>query len=71
VTAETLVTLSRFNATQVSGMHQALVQEQERSGTAWTLEWMLLPQMVVATAATLRLAVKLVRQIKSIGTGAG
>jgi 3-carboxy-cis,cis-muconate cycloisomerase len=67
VAAETLVTLSRFNATLVSGMHHALVHEQERSGTAWTLEWMLLPQMIVATAAAMRLAVKLVGQIKSIG----
>ena len=36
---------------QLSGMQQALVHEQERSGAAWTLEWLLLPQMVVATAA--------------------
>jgi 3-carboxy-cis,cis-muconate cycloisomerase len=34
-------------------MHQALVHEQERSGAAWTLEWMLLPQMVVATGTAL------------------
>ncbi len=53
VLAETLVTLARFNATQVAGMHHALVHEQERSGAAWTLEWMLLPQMVVATGAAL------------------
>jgi 3-carboxy-cis,cis-muconate cycloisomerase len=53
VLAETLVTLARFNATQLSGMHHALVHEQERSGTAWTLEWMLLPQMVTATGAAL------------------
>lgn len=59
VAAEILVTLARFNATQLSGMHQALVHEQERSGAAWTLEWMLLPQMVVATAAALARAVTL------------
>src|SRR5262245_22448385 len=53
VLAETLVTLARFNATQVAGMHHALVHEQERSGAAWTLEWMLLPQMVVATGGAL------------------
>lgn len=55
VAAEALVTLARFNATLVGGVHQALVHENERSGAAWTLEWMLLPQMVVATgAATLK-----------------
>ena len=53
VLAEILVTLARYNATQLSGMHQALVHEQERSGAAWTLEWMVLPPMVVATGAAL------------------
>lgn len=67
VKAEALVALARFNATQLSGMHQALVHEQERSGTAWTLEWLLLPQMVVATAASLRLAAELAGQIESLG----
>jgi 3-carboxy-cis,cis-muconate cycloisomerase len=59
VAAEVLVALARFNATQLSGMHHALVHEQERSGAAWTLEWMLLPQMVVATGAALARATSL------------
>lgn len=56
VGAEVLVALARFNATLVSGMHHSLVHEGERSGAAWTLEWMILPQMSVATAAALRTA---------------
>ncbi|UCI28826.1 3-carboxy-cis,cis-muconate cycloisomerase [Mesorhizobium sp. B2-8-5] len=67
VKAEVLVALARFNATQLSGMHQALVHEQERSGAAWTLEWLILPQMVMATAAALRLAAELAGQIESLG----
>ncbi|UVK54226.1 3-carboxy-cis,cis-muconate cycloisomerase [Mesorhizobium sp. AR02] len=67
VKAEALVALARFNAAQLSGMHQALVHEQERSGAAWTLEWLLLPQMAVATAASLRLAAELAGQIESLG----
>jgi 3-carboxy-cis,cis-muconate cycloisomerase len=67
VKAEALVALARFNATQLSGMHQAMVHEQERSGAAWTLEWLLLPQMVVATAASLRLAAELAGQVESLG----
>jgi 3-carboxy-cis,cis-muconate cycloisomerase len=63
VGAEILVTLARFNATLVSGMHQALVHENERSGSAWTLEWMLLPQMAVAAGAALRTAGALLRQV--------
>jgi 3-carboxy-cis,cis-muconate cycloisomerase len=67
VAAEALVTLAHFNATQLAGMHQALVHEYERSGSAWMLEWLILPQMVTATAAALRLAVELAGQIESIG----
>ena len=67
VKAEALVALARFNATQLAGLHQALVHEQERSGAAWTLEWLLLPQMAVATAASLRLAAELAGQIESLG----
>jgi 3-carboxy-cis,cis-muconate cycloisomerase len=43
------------------------VHEQERSGAAWTLEWLLLPPMVMATAASLRLANSLIGQIVRIG----
>jgi len=64
VGAEVLVTLARFNATLVSGMHQALVHENERSGAAWMLEWMILPQMTVATAAALETARTLVENIR-------
>ncbi|MDX8479604.1 3-carboxy-cis,cis-muconate cycloisomerase [Mesorhizobium sp. VK24D] len=67
VRAEALVALARFNATQLSGMQQALVHEQERSGAAWALEWLIMPQMVVAAAAALRLAAELARQIESLG----
>ena len=68
IKAEVLVTLARFNATLLSGMHHALVHEQERSGAAWTLEWMLLPQMVVATGASTRTALELVSSIERIGS---
>ena len=60
VGAEVLVTLARFNATLVAGMHQALVHENERSGAAWTLEWMLLPQIAVAAGAALNTASELI-----------
>lgn len=68
VAAEILVALARFNATQLSGIHQAMVHEQERSGAAWTLEWLILPQMVAAAAASLRQASTLAGQIEAIGT---
>ncbi len=68
VLAELLVSLARFNATQLSAMHHATVHEQERSGAAWTLEWMILPQMVLATGRALQAAAELVAQIKRVGS---
>jgi 3-carboxy-cis,cis-muconate cycloisomerase len=66
VGAELLVALARFNATLLSGMHQALVHENERSGAAWTLEWLLLPQMVVGCGTALRTALSLVETISFV-----
>lgn len=68
VQAELLITLARFNATQVSAMHHALLHEQERSGAAWTLEWLILPQMAQATARGLGLSSALCAGIKGIGS---
>jgi 3-carboxy-cis,cis-muconate cycloisomerase len=65
VAAEVLVTLARFNAVQLAAMHQT--HEFERSGSLWTLEWLVLPQMVVATAGALRLAAGLIEKIDSVG----
>jgi 3-carboxy-cis,cis-muconate cycloisomerase len=59
VRAEALVTLARFNAALLGAQHQALVHENERSGAAWALEWLTLPQMIVAAAAGLRHAAAL------------
>ena len=67
ILAEALVTLARFNATLVSGVHQSLVHEQERSGAAWTLEWMLLPQMIVAAGASTRITIQLLNATTAIG----
>ena len=71
VAAEVLVTLARYNAVQLSGMHQALVHEQERSGAAWTLEWLILPQMLEATACALQHAEALLTSIEDIGSRTG
>ncbi|KXG85026.1 3-carboxy-cis,cis-muconate cycloisomerase [Agrobacterium bohemicum] len=68
VLAETLVALARFNAVQVSALHQSMVHEQERSGAAWMLEWLVLPQMVAATGSSLLSARRLIGQIETIGS---
>ena len=70
VGAELLVTLARFNATLVSGLHHCLIHENERSGSAWSLEWMLLPQMAMATGASTRTALDLLGKL-SLPAGVG
>ncbi|MHC5232142.1 3-carboxy-cis,cis-muconate cycloisomerase [Brucella sp. LJL56] len=67
VSAEILVSLARFNATQMGGLHQTMVHEQERSGAAWMIEWMILPQIVASTGSALNIASTLMDKIVWIG----
>ncbi len=67
VAAELLVTLARFNAGSLGQIHQAMIHEQERSGAAWALEWMVLPDMAQATGRALAVAEQLCGQITSLG----
>ena len=64
VAAELLVTLARYNAGLAGTLQQAMVHENERSGAAWTLEWLTLPHMMVATGASLRLGLRLLQQLR-------
>lgn len=70
VAAEVLVSLARHNATLVSGAIQSLIHEHERSGSAWTLEWLTLPQMAHTTGSGLLLAQRLLTSVKRIGSQA-
>jgi 3-carboxy-cis,cis-muconate cycloisomerase len=54
VAAETIVALARYAAYLVPAVQQAGIHAEERDGAAWALEWLALPQIVVATAAALR-----------------
>ncbi len=67
VRAEVLVTLARYNAVQLSAIHQALIHEQERSGSAWMLEWLVLPQMIEAAATALSHAISMLKSVQRIG----
>lgn len=64
VNAELLVALARYNAGLAGTLQQAMIHENERSGAAWTLEWMVLPDMVVTTARALAVALALVGQME-------
>lgn len=71
VGAEILVTLARFTAVQLPGLHLALDHEQERSGMSWTLEWLIIPPMLIATGAALTRARTLVETIDRLGEAGG
>ncbi|MCL6608091.1 MAG: hypothetical protein K6T74_08375 [Geminicoccaceae bacterium] len=64
IAAEILVALARYATTLASGVQHALVHENERSGRAWTLEWLLVPQLCVATGASTRLAARLLASLR-------
>jgi len=64
VLAEALVTLARFSAGLVGALLQAMPAEYERSGAAWTLEWLTLPPLVAATATGLRHASTMCRGLR-------
>lgn len=67
IKSEVLVTLARFSASQMGLMHQAALHEQERSGINWSLEWMIVPQLILATGAALRLCCESLLQIEQMG----
>ncbi|MEX2520834.1 MAG: adenylosuccinate lyase family protein [Paracoccaceae bacterium] len=51
---EALVALARANSGIVGRLYEAQLHAQEREGAAWALEWLTLPQMVIAAGAALR-----------------
>lgn len=67
VGAEVLIAFAHANAALGGGMNLSLVHEQERSGAAWTLEWLLLPQMLMATGASLRTALSMLGRVTRLG----
>lgn len=64
VNAEVLVALARYNAGLSGTLAQAQIHEYERSGAAWTLEWLTLPPMLVTTGASLRLGQAMLGQLR-------
>ncbi len=66
IRAEALITLSRYNSVLVSGMFHGVMHEQERSGSAWALEWLVLPQICVTAGASLNSAAAMARSISRI-----
>ena len=56
VISQAILAAAHTNAALLSSMHGALVHEHERATSAWQVEWLTLPQMVILTAAVLNKA---------------
>ncbi len=65
VRSETLVAIGRANAGLLASVHQSAIHEHERSGSAWTLEWLALPRMAVLTGASLRLGLEVASSLET------
>lgn len=64
VAAELLVALAHYAAGLAGTLQNAMVHENERSGAAWTLEWLTVPPLVLATGASLSMAGRLLSQLR-------
>jgi 3-carboxy-cis,cis-muconate cycloisomerase len=56
IISEIIIAAARTNATLLSSVHQAMIQEHERATHGWQMEWLSLPQMVTLTGAALEKA---------------
>jgi len=54
IASELIIAAARTNASLVSAMHQAQIQEHERATHGWQVEWLTLPQMVLLTGGALK-----------------
>ena len=53
ILSEWIIAAARTNASLLSAIHQALIQEHERGTHGWQVEWLTLPQMFSYTGAAL------------------
>jgi len=64
ITSELIVATARTNASLLSAMHNAQIQEHERATHGWQMEWLTLPQMIALTGAALKHALYLAKNLQ-------
>ncbi len=67
IKAETLVTLSDYAGTLQLGITRSARHEAQRSGRAWMLEWLTMPQLCIVAGASLVQACHLIETIERMG----
>ena len=64
IVSELIVAAARTNASLLSAMHNAMIQEHERATHGWQVEWLTLSQMILLTGGTLKNALFLAENLK-------
>jgi 3-carboxy-cis,cis-muconate cycloisomerase len=67
VSAEILIALARYTAGLSGTLNSAMVHENERSGAAWTLEWLVLSPLTLASGASLLKTRELLASVTRLG----
>ncbi|MEM8842644.1 MAG: lyase family protein, partial [Pseudomonadota bacterium] len=71
VGAERLVTLARYVAGNAAMLQTAALHENERSGIAWSLEWLALPPVLIGCGSALLTAQELIEGLEPGHRGPG
>ena len=64
ITSELIVAAARMNASLLSALHNAQIQEHERGTHGWQVEWLTLPQMVTLTGGAFKHAAYLAKNLQ-------
>ena len=64
ITSELILAAARTNASLLSAMHHAQIQEHERATHGWQVEWLTLPQMITLTGGALKHALYLAKNLQ-------
>jgi 3-carboxy-cis,cis-muconate cycloisomerase len=64
IVSELVIAAARTNASLLSAMHHAMIQEHERATHGWQVEWLTLSQMIVLTGGALKNALFLAKNLR-------
>lgn len=64
IVSELIIAAARTNASLLSAMHNAMIQEHERATHGWQMEWLTLAQMIQLTGGALKNALFLAQNLK-------
>ena len=64
ITSELIIAAARMNASLLSALHNAQIQEHERGTHGWQVEWLTLPQMIMLSGGALKHAAYLAENLQ-------